>query len=50
MDTIQNIKDIINTIRSVQVVIDAGLAAIYDYSTKTFNQQNKMFIYDSRNM
>ena len=30
METIQNIKDV-NTIRSVQVMIDAGFAAIYGY-------------------
>lgn len=38
METIQNIKDIIYTIRGVQVMIDADLAVTYGYTTKTFNQ------------
>ena len=38
MVTIQNIIEIIYTLRDVQVMIDADLAVTYGYSTKTFNQ------------
>lgn len=41
MEAIQHIKDIIYTIRGVQIMIDADLAAIYGYTTKAFNQQVK---------
>ena len=37
----QNLRDAIYTIRGVQVMLDADLAAIYGYETKTFNQQVK---------
>lgn len=50
METIQNIKDIIYSIRGVQAMIDADLTATYDYPTKTSNQQDKFFIYGNRNM
>lgn len=41
MEAPQDIKDIIYTIRDVQVMMDADLAVIYGYTTKAFNQQVK---------
>ncbi len=41
MEALQDIKDIIYTIRGVQVMMDADLAVIYGYTTKAFNQQVK---------
>ena len=36
-----NIKDLIYTIRGVKVMLDSDLAQLYDYTTKAFNQQVK---------
>ncbi len=36
-----NIKDLIYTVRGVKVMLDSDLAQLYDYTTKTFNQQVK---------
>ena len=37
----ESIKDKIHTIRGLKVMLDVDLAAIYGYTTKTFNQQVK---------
>ena len=36
-----NIKDLIYTVRGVKVMLDSDLAQLYDYTTKAFNQQVK---------
>lgn len=36
-----NIKDLIYTVRGVKVMLDSDLAQLYDYTTKVFNQQVK---------
>lgn len=36
-----NLKDLIYVVRGVQVMLDADLALIYGYTTRTFNQQVK---------
>ena len=36
-----HIKDLIYTVRGVKVMLDADLAALYGYTTKSFNQQVK---------
>ena len=36
-----NIKELIYTIRGVKVMLDSDLAQLYDYTTKAFNQQVK---------
>ncbi|MCQ2303732.1 MAG: ORF6N domain-containing protein [Bacteroidales bacterium] len=41
MESLQNIKDIIYVVRGVQVMLDADLAALYGYETRSFNQQVK---------
>ena len=41
LDTIDDIKEKIYTIRGVQVMLDSDLARIYGYTTKAFNQQVK---------
>ena len=41
MESFQNIKDIIYVVRGVQVMLDADLAALYGYETRSFNQQVK---------
>ena len=37
----ESIKNKIHTIRGMKVMLDVDLAAIYGYTTKTFNQQVK---------
>ena len=37
----ENIKNMIYTIRGVKVMLDSDLAQLYDYTTKAFNQQVK---------
>ena len=41
METIDNLKSLIFTVRGVKVMLDADLAEIYGYTTKAFNQQVK---------
>jgi len=41
LQTTEQIKDIIYTVRGVQIMIDADLAVIYGYTTKALNQQVK---------
>ncbi len=41
METIDNLKSLIFTVRGVKVMLDADLAKIYGYTTKAFNQQVK---------
>ena len=36
-----DIKDLIYTVRGVKVMLDSDLAQLYDYTTKAFNQQVK---------
>ena len=37
----ENIKNLIYTIRGVKVMLDSDLAQLYGYTTKAFNQQVK---------
>ena len=41
METIDNLKSLIFTVRGVKVMLDADLAEIYGYTTSAFNQQVK---------
>ncbi len=41
LQTTEQIKDIIYTVRGVKIMIDADLAVIYGYTTKALNQQVK---------
>ena len=41
IDATAHIKDLIYTVRGVKVMLDADLAALYGYTTKSFNQQVK---------
>lgn len=41
MESTDNLRNFIYTVRSVKVMLDADLAKIYGYTTKTFNQQVK---------
>ena len=41
MESTDNLRNFIYTVRGVKVMLDADLAKIYGYTTKAFNQQVK---------